>query len=398
MKKKYKKLIRKLILLLIIVGIGLGSYKLYKHFNNDSDSSAFKITQSKDNKVKETWPKVEKVSLIAGGDTVVHDQVAAFAKKSDDTYDFNPYFTEIKDMISSYDIAYYNQETTLGGKELGYTFYPMFNTPTEFGQAMVNTGFNMVSLANNHSYDRGEKAVINSVNFWNSQNDVMTNGMALSDDERTNYQIMTKNGISYAMLSYTYGLNGFKLPNGKDYLVNVYSDELVKKDIEAIRDKVDVLIVAMHWGVEYTHNPTNTQKTQAKYLASLGVDVIIGNHPHCIQPVEWIDNTLVIYSLGNLISNQVILVPKYGQKVAIGAFATMDFIKTTNEDGTKNIKIDNLEIELSYTYKNTAEKYYKVIPFSKMNTKYLSNYEEIYNEFKNVIQKFDNNIKVKPSA
>ena len=175
----------------------------------------------------------------------------------------------------------------------------------------------MVSLANNHSYDRGEKAVINSVNFWNSQDDVMTNGMALSDDERTNYQIMTKNGISYAMLSYTYVLNGFKLPNGKDYLVNVYSDELVKKDIEAIRDKVDVLIVAMHWGVEYTHNPTNTQKTQAKYLASLGVDVIIGNHPHCIQPVEWIDNTLVIYSLGNLISNQVILVPKYGQKVLI---------------------------------------------------------------------------------
>ena len=76
----------------------------------------------------------------------------------------------------------------------------------------------------------------------------------------------------------------------------------------------------------------------------------------------------------------------------------MDFIKTTNEDGTKNIKIDNLEIELSYTYKNSAEKYYKVIPFSKMNTKYLSNYEEVYNEFKNVIQKFDNNIKVKPSA
>lgn len=387
LKKKWKLTF----LTLIICGIGVNFYFL------NSLSYIEDVSIPALEKTNETWPKVDSLSLIAAGDTVVHNDVANYAKNGE-TYDFSPYFTEIKDIISSYDIAYYNQETTLGGKELGYTFYPTFNTPSEFGDAMIDTGFNMVSLANNHSYDRKEQAVINSINYWKSKENIMTNGMALSEEDRTNYQIMTKNNISYALLSYTYGLNGFILPKGKDYLVNVYSDELVKKDVEALKGKVDVIIVAMHWGIEYTHNPTETQNKQAQYLASLGVNIVIGNHPHCIQPIEWINNTLIIYSLGNLISNQVILTNKYGQKVAIGALASLNIIKTTDENLNSEIKIDNLEIELVYTYKNSQNKYYKVIPFSKMNNTYLNNYEKVYEEFKNVIQKIDSNIKVKPSA
>ncbi len=387
LKKKWKLAF----LILIICSIGI----IFYFFNSLSYTEDVSIPTLE--KTNETWPKVDSVSLIAGGDTVVHNDVANYAKNGE-TYNFTPYFTEIKDIISSYDIAYYNQETTLGGKELGYTFYPTFNTPSEFGDAMIDTGFNMVSLANNHSYDRKEQAIINSVNYWKSQENTMTNGMALSKEDRENYQIMTKNNISYALLSYTYGLNGFILPTGKDYLVNVYSEELVKKDIEALKGKVDVIIVAMHWGIEYTHTPTETQNKQAQYLASLGVDIIIGNHPHCIQPIEWINNTLVIYSLGNLISNQVILTNRFGQKVAVGALASLNIVKTTNEDLTYKISIEDLEVELIYTYKNSKEKYYKVIPFSKMNNTYLNNYEKVYEEFKNVIQKIDSNIKVKPSA
>lgn len=400
-KKRFKKSIVKFFLSIVLVAlVSYLSYTGYSHFfgnNNSSNDGNVIKNNNNNNKVQETWPKVETVSLIAGGDTVVHNDVAKYAKNTDGTYDFNPYFSEIKDIVTSYDIAYYNQETILGGKELGYTFYPTFNTPDEFGEAMINAGFNMVSLANNHSYDRGEKAIVNTINFWNKHKDVMTNGMALSDAERTNYTIMKKNGITYALLSYTYGLNGFKLPNGKDYLVNVYSDELAKKDIEALREKVDVLIVAMHWGIEYSLKPTNEQKKQAEYLASLGVDIVIGNHPHCIQPVEWIDNTLIIYSLGNLISNQVILVNKYGQKVAVGALAGMDIVKTTNEDGSKDIKIDNLKLDLIYTYKNTENVYYKVVPFSKMKDKrYLKNYDLVYEEFSDVLKSLDKNIEVLP--
>lgn len=398
-KKRFKKNVLRLFLCVILIAVvGFAGFKGYEYFTendvNTKDNGKQNVDSGKD---RESWPKTTKVSLIAGGDTVVHNDVANYAKKSDGTYDFNPFFSEIKDIITSYDIAYYNQETILGGKDLGYTFYPTFNTPSEFGEAMINTGFNMVSLATNHTYDRGEKAVINSINFWNNYKDVMTNGTALSEEERKDYTIMEKNGITYAMISYTYGLNGFKLPSGKDYLVNVYSDELAKSDIEALRDKVDVLIVAMHWGVEYKLTPTDEQKEQAKYLASLGVDVVIGNHPHCIEPVEWIDDTLIVYSLGNLISNQVILVnnPNYGMKVAIGALASMDFVKTEEKDGTKDVKIENVELDLVYTYKNTQNKYYKVIPFSKMkDDTYLKNYQSVYEEYASVLKKYDSNVNV----
>ena len=390
-KKRLKRIVRRLLLLILICGIGYFTYAYF--FKKDNSRPIIEIFEP-----KETWPKTYSLSLIAGGDTVIHNEVLNYAKTADGGYDFTPFFTEIKDMVSSYDIAYYNQETVFGGKEIGYSTYPMFNSPSEFGDAMIDTGFNMVSLANNHSYDRGEIAVRNSIKYWKSQDDIMFNGMAEDEEDRTNYMIFEKNNITYAMLAYTYGLNGFSLPSGKSYLVNVYSDELAKKDIEALRDKVDVLIVAMHWGVEYTHNPTQTQKDQAKYLASLGVDVVIGNHPHCIQPVEWIDDTLIFYSLGNLISNQVILIGTYGYKVAVGAFATLDINKLVNEDGTSEITIDNLEIELHYTYKNVANRYYKVVPFSKMNTDILKNYLTVYDEFKNVIQKYDEKIKVKAPA
>ena len=394
-RKKIKKRIKAFsgLVLIILTGI-LG----YLYFTDNLNKVKANPVIELFSEPKETWPKTYSASFIAAGDTVIHNDVMNYAKQADGSYDFNPYMTEITDIIHNYDIAYYNQETVFGGSEIGYSSYPRFNSPSELGDAMLNTGFNMVSLANNHSYDRGEQALLHSLNYWKNQENIMINGAAESEEDRTNYIIMEKNNITYAMLSYTYGLNGFKLPAGKDYLVNVYSDELAKKDIEALRDKVDVLIVAMHWGVEYTHNPTDVQKQQAQYLASLGVDVIVGNHPHCIQPVEWIDNTLVIYALGNLLSNQIILINNYGYKVAVGAFAMMDFNKLVNEDGTTKITIDNVEFELHFNYKDSTSKTYKIVPFSKMNTNYLSNYQKVYEEFKAVLQKYDSSIKVKPSA
>ncbi len=395
-KKRLKKSIFKLLILVLVCYLG---FNLYNSFfeKKDSGSSGDSVSNFSKTNTEEQWPNVSSVSLIAAGDTVVHNDVANYAKKGDGTYDFKPFFSEIKDVVSSYDLAYYNQETTLGGKDLGYTYYPTFNTPDEFGLAMIDTGFNMVSLANNHSFDRGEKAVINSVNFWGKYENIMTSGMNISNEEKENYSIMEKNGIRYALLSYTYGLNGFKLPSGKEYLVNVYSDEAAKDDIETLKGKVDVIIVAMHWGVEYTLKPTDQQKEQAKYLASLGADIVIGNHPHCIEPVEWIDDTLVMYSLGNLISNQVILVnnPNYGMKVAIGALASMDIVKTLEKDGSSSVKIDNLKFDLVYTYKNTKDKYYKVIPFSKMtDDTYLKNYKSVYEEYSKVLKSIDSNIVV----
>ena len=252
--------------------------------------------------------------------------------------------------------------------------------------------------------DRGGTAAKNTAKFWKSKENVLTNGLASSEEDRTNYQIKEANGITYTMLSYTYGTNGMGASelSREPYIVNIYNEELVKKDIEAVRDKVDILIVAMHWGNEYQLTATETQKSQAKFLADNGVDIILGTHSHCIEPWEMIDDTVVFYSFGNFISNQMGAEQAMVRKVGVvGMFATLDITKTVDtEKNTTEIKIDNIGADLNYTYRfynNEIKKNdYLVIPFSKMESKYLSNYESVYNEFSQVLKKYNENIKIEP--
>lgn len=202
------------------------------------------------------------------------------------------------------------------------------------------------------------------------------------------------------MLSYTTSTNGLAVPSGKDYLINVYNKDKVKADIEAVRDKVDVLIVAMHWGVEYASTPNDSQKEIAQYLADLGVDVIIGCHPHVLQPITWIDDTLVIYSLGNFISNQ------YGTddyNKLVGFMATFDITKTVRPDGNESITIDNLGGELTFTKYNgnpiTTSNHdgHVVIPFSKMSDdRYLKDYQRIYEKYKGVLECMGTELNITP--
>ena len=202
----------------------------------------------------------------------------------------------------------------MGGSSIGVSSYPSFNSPQEAGDAIYDAGFNIVSLATNHTLDRGEKAILNSREYWNSKKDVYAVGSYSSFEEKKEIEskIFEKNNIKYAILNYTYGTNGIQVPYGKEYLVNLWSDganyenykETVLRDINNLRDKVDVLMVAMHFGREYTHIPTEMQRKTAKFLADNGVDIIIGTHPHVIEPIEWIDDTIVFYSLGNFISSQ----------------------------------------------------------------------------------------------
>jgi len=314
----------------------------------------------------------------------------------------------IKPIVSNYDIAYYNQETVLGGKELGVSDYPLFNSPQEVGDAMIDAGFNLISLASNHTIDYGERAVLASRDYWNSKSDVLAVGSYASEEERNEIIVREKNSITYTMLNYTYGTNGLVVPSGKDYLVNVWPvdpkindvnkdiiyqnyKEQVKKDIEMVRNQVDVLMVAMHWGVEYTHEPTLYQKDMANYLASLGVDIIIGTHPHVIQPIGWIDDTLVIYSLGNFISAQY--QNQYYNKM-VGLMTSLEIEKKVVGDNSE-ISIQNIANDLVYTYyKNWRN--FKVVPFSSVEIgNYLVEYKDVYNHYKAIVQKYDNNISVK---
>ncbi len=418
-KRKLKKIPKIIIITLIILVLLFLGYKTYsKHLNNNP--------KEPNNQQKEPTEPVEKhyeASLIAVGDNLIHSSLYRDANRhaggngyGTDAFDFKPMLTYIKEIVKNYDIGYYNQETILGGTELGLSDYPVFNSPYEAGDAMLDAGFNLVSLATNHTVDRGKSAVENSCKYWSSKKDILTAGSYCSTEERNEIKIAEKNNITYTMLNYTYGTNG--MPVSNDYLVNVWPTdtdninnpekdtkyqaykEQVKKDIESVRDKVDVLIVAMHWGVEYTHNPTEYEKDMANYLSSLGVDVIIGTHPHVIQPVTWINNTLVIYSLGNFISAQYqnqSTCTYY--KCTVGLMTNFKIEKTV-KDNEKTIKITNVENELIYNYYNQSTwRGFIVIPFSNPDiANYLPNYQKVYETYKEVVQRLDNNMVVKEPA
>lgn len=393
LKKKAKRNIF-LILILAILLIGFFGYKFI--YNNEKGNNINNLIQ----KEPENPIKTYTAKLIATGDGLVHSPIYKAAYNGTN-YDFSNMLTYTKELLKDYDIKYYNQETVFDDEE-NYGGYPQFNTPSDFGVSMIEAGFNMVSLATNHSMDRGADSAKRSTSWWKKQKNILTHGMATSEEERKNYQIMEANGITYTMLSYTYGTNGLGASEIKNepYLVNLYDEEVIKKDIEAVRDKVDILIVAMHWGNEYQQDASETQKKQAQFLADNDVDIVLGTHSHCIQPWEMIDDTVVFYSFGNFISNQMGAEQANVRKVGvIGMFATLNIIKTVDtEKKTTTIEIDNIGADLNFTYRyynsNIGKQDYLVIPFSKMEEKYLSNYESVYEEFSNVLKKYDDTINI----
>lgn len=411
-KKRRKINPKKLILLIIFLIIGLiiiidVTFYGVNYLKNKSDPNS-----PKEELPKEPKEEVYKTNLVMVGDALIHSSVYKDANRlaGYNGYDFKPQIEFVKEKVSNYDIAYYNQETILGGTSLGLSDYPTFNSPQEVGDAFVDAGFNLVSLATNHTIDRGKNAVISSREYWNNLTNVQAVGSYQSYEEKQTIEsrVLESNGITYAMLNYTYGTNG--IPVTANYLVNVWPTDLnlntvsadttyqeyketVKNDIKNIRDKVDVLIVAMHWGVEYTHTPTQYEKDMAAFLAENDVDIIIGTHPHVIQPVEWIDDTIVFYSLGNFISAQY---QNQGTcsnyKCMVGLMSSLDITKTVKGDQTK-ITIDNIQNDLVYTYyKNWSN--FKVIPFSDTRIKdYLPNYQSVYDTYSKIIESTDERIK-----
>lgn len=395
-KRKKDKVLRIFIVLIIsIIGIYFGYNKLLNNHNNISSDSKVNVDDNNHS---------TSISLIMAGDNLINDKLYNAAKKDDGSYDFKSMYSYIKDIVKNYDLAYYNQETILGGSEIGVSSYPAFNSPYEVGDATIDTGFNLVSLATNHTLDRGEKAIINSLNYWNNKSNVLTSGSYLSNDDRNKVNIKEVNNITYTMLNYTYGTNGIKVPEGKEYLVNIWPctgnnpdndtkyqeyKEVVKKDILRVRDKVDLLIVAMHFGVEYTHVPTNYQIDMAEFLSSLGVDIIIGTHPHVIMPITYINDTLVIYSLGNFLSAQD---TNNDYNTTVGLLSSIKITKNIDKDNNSSIKLSDLNNELIYT---TNKDGYKIIPFSNPDIKdYLNDYERVYNKYANIVRSIDSSINI----
>ena len=386
--------------LLFIFAVTLIGTFLYLNFFGNDGKKINSNNKDSDKPVQKETKKEYKLSLIMAGDGLLHGAVYKDAKNASGNFDFSNQLEYVKDLIKDYDIKYWNQETIFGGttwpsgKKREYSGYPRFNSPSAFGDDMLKIGFNMVSLANNHTMDQYESGVLNSVNYWKTKENLVWNGQADSEEDRLGHIYGEINGIKYAMISYTTSTNGLPVPKGKEYLTNFWNaynpdafekyKDTVKSDIESVRPNVDVLFVAMHWGVEYTHKPNNNQREIAKFLNDLGVDVIIGCHPHVIQPIEKIVNeetgkeTIVYYSLGNFISNQ-------GDEMKrVGLLGTLNVTKTVDK-GNTTVTIDNVGGELHYTYYTNNHTNYKVVPFSNPNVgKYVKNYKTMYEKYKKI--------------
>lgn len=377
MKKKYIILG---IIILIFIGVELFLLMVSSIFNSYYPLSDY---QKEENSVKVEEPKeiIEKASLFMVGDSLIHSAVYADADLGNGKYDFSPMISEFSNIVSNYDLAFYNQETILGGTSLGLSSYPTFNSPYEVGDAFTNIGFNLVSLANNHTLDRGKQAIINSKNYWNQKEKVYTAGSYSSLEERNQIKVKEVNGIRYAFFAYTESTNGIPIPNGEDYLVNIYSNEKAYQDIMAVKDKVDIIIVSMHWGEEYAFEVSNRQREIASYLSSLGVKLIIGHHPHVVEPIEYVNDTLVIYSLGNFLSAQ------RGIDKLTGLMLSLDIVKTT-VNGISNVTFENIKAGLTYTYSEYVNGYrtnFKVYPYQNLTESILPNYQMYYNKYLDIV-------------
>ncbi len=245
------------------------------------------------------------------GDLMCHSTQFKYAQVTPDSFDFKPVYREIKKYLAEPDFMIANYETVNAGEDVGYIGYPVFNTPDSFAEAIKEAGIDIVSTANNHCFDQREKGILKTLDLLNTL-DIEAVGTYKSAADRDSIRIFEKKGISFALLTYTSFTN---IPNrtyGKEYLLNYSDTLLIKRDIEKAKSlDPDLVILFLHFGQEYKREPNDYQKRIVNKAREYGADIIIGSHPHVIQPIDYfptnngrIDTGFVAYSLGNFISNQ----------------------------------------------------------------------------------------------
>lgn len=334
MSKKNKKHLIFLGISLAVLGITYGIYVKSKDFDYDkrteeciyepTNSSSIKsqtintdifledieqipLTSTID--TSESGEKIEdsEIHIVMVGDVLLHTPINEGALQEDGTYSYAHLFQNIKDDISEADLAIVNQEVIIGGRELGVSGYPGFNAPYEIADALVDTGFDVVLHATNHALDKGEKGILNCLKNWEEKYPEIE-VLGIHKDEKSSKEIayVDIKDSKIAILNYTYGTNGISVPKGKDYLVDYLVEKRVREDIQEAKKNADFVLVCPHWGTEYAHGISAEQKKWAKIFFEEGVDLVLGTHPHVIEPIEMMQDDmhqmLIYYSLGNYIN------------------------------------------------------------------------------------------------
>lgn len=334
------------------------------------------------------------ISLAFVGDLMCHTPQIQAARVLDGNLNFKSTFDYVRDYISSADLAFGNLETTIGDSNDRFTGYPLFRSPAEYLDGLIYAGFDFLFTANNHILDYDEKGIIKTLKHLKQKN-LRSTGAFESFEDYDSLRILDMNRIKLGMISATFSTNGNPIPEGKKYLVNLIDLDSLRNQIHRLRiGGSDIIIINLHFGEEYSTAPNKFQRMIVDSLIIYGADLIIGNHPHVLQPVEIrkainskIDSVVVAYSLGNFISNQ--------RKILTATGVVLRILIEKNFR-TDEIYLKQVQILPTYVFKGRINKRieYKIIPLTEdfilADTSHLNfidkNFlEKVYNQSKKIL-------------
>jgi len=363
------------LLIVLLVLIGILSFKQYDDWKSAFSRKTHAVANNTSRTLNVNTKEFHSSAVIGGiGDILIHDWVYEDAKTKSG-YDFKPIFQNVKSIMQKPDILIANQESTPGGAQLGVSSYPCFNSPYEIVDAVMDAGVDFVTTANNHALDKGETGLLSALSYYDTVH-LPHVGTFKSKEDQDTLRIENVNGIKIAVLSYTYGTNGIPVPEGKDYLVNLIDKDKILTELKKAREQADVVVLSLHWGIEYQRQPNEEQKQLAKLFTDGGADIILGSHPHVLQPIQRLHtkdgrDAVVVYSLGNFISGQM-----WDYK-DIGGMFEVKVSKDVSSSGS-SIKLEDVQFFPTFVH-NQKLKNYRLYPLQDAYAKGMADhsYEEI---------------------
>lgn len=312
-------------------------------------------------------PRKGTITITAAGDILMHNTQISSGLQSDGSYNFDNFFQPVKKLLEEGDYCSTNLEAALAGPASGYSGYPMFNSPDAIASTLKHAGFDLVVTANNHCLDRSYQGALRTIQVLRNAG-LDTTGTYSAAEERSHFLIKEIQGIKVGYLAYTYGTNGIPIPQQHPYLVNLLDRQKVVEDIKQLRPEVDVLVLVLHWGTEYSPQASGEQKKLAGAFFAAGVDVILGSHPHVIEPMEVVKvgkkDKLVIYSMGNFISHQ------RGMERNSGVILKLKFTKDFDK-GETTLQEVTYTPTFSHPYYIQGRQQFRVVPVEETIKKIL---------------------------